>query len=107
MYKKPRRMGFRARLRRDLRQAMASERAEQRSSAKDIERGVRARLQEQVPGLTPDEIEAAVARITADRSPSKVAAPPKPAGIPADVQAARRAARKGQLKAMRSRRRTS
>jgi hypothetical protein len=71
----------------------------------DAERELRARLQDEFPAEDPEWIEARLARIMARLcKPTTAAAPPR-TGIPLSVLAARKAARKGQVRRGRGRRR--
>lgn len=64
------------------------------STPEAIVKAMRARLNEQFPDKSPEEIEAEIERRRAQGSkPTTAVLPPNP-GIPKDVQAARRAERK-------------
>jgi hypothetical protein len=84
----------------------AANRDEQRAvTMGSSEKGVRARLQEQHPGATPQEIEARVAKVMEQgRKPTKTEVLAK-GSIPAEVLAERKATRRGKSKAYRNARR--
>lgn len=105
MYKKPRRYSRRARLRRELQRLTAQDRFQRHCENGAVESGVRMRLQEQQPNATVPEIEAKVEKIMAAGGMKTPSEPRCAVGVPADVQAARRAERKQAVKARRHRRR--
>jgi len=105
MTKKLRRYSRRERLRRDIRMATARDHFERVGERGSIERGVRARLQEQHPNATVAEIEDAVRRIMTAGAARTTSEPLPALGVPADVQAARRAERRKMVDARRHLRR--
>lgn len=105
MTKKLRRYSRRDRLRRDIRMATARDHFQRVGERGSVERGVRARLQEQYPNATVAEIEDAVRRIMTAGAARTTSGPPPALGVPADVQAARRAERRKMVDARRHLRR--
>ena len=98
-YKKPRRESHAPRIRKRVALMDFDNRRERTAvTKKSCEKGARARMQQQHPNETNEEIQARVDVITRDGSKPTKAKVLEPGKIPPDVVAERRAPRKRQVK---------